>query len=165
MGRALVAATTALAMSIVTVAGTCGTATAGTATTAGGTTVGGTTTAGGTATTTAGTATTTAGTAAMVGGGPGGPAGRGRTHRLAPQPGSPGIGDSYYPDYGNGGYDVEHYDIRLRYDPATDQLSGTTTILARATQDLSRFDLDFLLDVSSVRVNGWVAGHARSGGH
>lgn len=83
----------------------------------------------------------------------------------APTPGGPGIGDSYYPDYGNGGYDVSHYDIRLRYEPATDQLSGTTTILATATQDLSQFNLDFLLDVSSVKVNGWSATFAREGVH
>jgi len=68
-------------------------------------------------------------------------------------PGAPGLGDSYYPLDGNGGYDVSHYDIRLSYQPATDVLSGTTTILARTTQDLSRFNLDFLLKVSSVRVN------------
>ncbi|GAB3142335.1 M1 family metallopeptidase [Micromonospora sonneratiae] len=85
--------------------------------------------------------------------------------RVTAQPGSPGIGDSYYPEYGNGGYDVDHYDIRLRYNPANDQLTGTTTILARATQDLSRFNLDFLLNVSSVRVNGWSATHARAGAH
>ncbi|MBB4961369.1 M1 family metallopeptidase [Micromonospora polyrhachis] len=85
--------------------------------------------------------------------------------QAAPTPGSPGIGDSYYPDYGNGGYDVEHYDIRLRYQPGTDRLTGTTTILARATQDLSRFNLDFVLDVSSVRVNGWSATHSRSDAH
>ena len=83
--------------------------------------------------------------------------GSGTPAQAAPQPtaGSPGLGDSYFPDYGNGGYDVSHYDIRLRYDPAIDKLSGTTTILATATQDLSRFNLDFLLDVASVRVNGW----------
>jgi hypothetical protein len=78
--------------------------------------------------------------------------------RSAPSPGSPGLGDSYFPDYCNCGYDVDHYDIRLRYDPSTDNLSGTTTIVARATEDLSRFNLDFLLDVQSVRVNGWTAG-------
>ncbi|GLY08414.1 MULTISPECIES: M1 family metallopeptidase [Actinoplanes] len=83
----------------------------------------------------------------------------------APAPGAPGIGDSYYPDYGNGGYDVGHYDIRLRYTPATDLLTGTTTILATATQDLSRFNLDFLLDVSSIRVNNRPATFAREGDH
>ncbi len=68
-------------------------------------------------------------------------------------PGAPGIGDPYYPLDGNGGYDVSHYDIRLAYQPSTDLLSGTTTILAKTTQELSRLNLDFLLKVNSVRVN------------
>ncbi|KRD01415.1 MULTISPECIES: M1 family metallopeptidase [unclassified Streptomyces] len=80
-------------------------------------------------------------------------------------PGAPGIGDPYYPAYGNGGYDVSHYDLRLKYRPATDELEGTATILAKATQDLSRFDLDFLLDVSEVRVDGAAAAFAASGEH
>ncbi|MEV7602397.1 M1 family metallopeptidase [Kitasatospora sp. NPDC089797] len=79
------------------------------------------------------------------------------------QPGAAGIGDPYYPTYGNGGYRVSHYDIRLKYQPATDELEGTTTILATATQDLSRFDLDFALNVSEVRVNGRPATFATSG--
>jgi len=83
----------------------------------------------------------------------------------APAPGSLGIGDSYFPEYGNGGYDVGHYDIRLRYFPDTDLLAGTTTILATATQELSTFNLDFVLDVSSVRVNNRAATFARQGDH
>ncbi|MFJ8472270.1 M1 family metallopeptidase [Kitasatospora sp. NPDC094011] len=79
------------------------------------------------------------------------------------QPGAAGIGDPYYPTYGNGGYRVSHYDIRLKYQPATDELEGTTTILATATQDLSRFNLDFALSVSEVRVNGRPATFATSG--
>jgi aminopeptidase N len=71
----------------------------------------------------------------------------------AVSPGAPGLGDSYYPLDGNGGYDVIHYDIRLSYQPATDLLFGTTTVVAQTTQDLSQFNLDFLLKVSSVRVN------------
>src|SRR5688500_19187198 len=63
--------------------------------------------------------------------------------RGAPTPGAPGIGDPYYPLDGNGGYDVAHYDLDLRYDPATDVLSGTATVEATATQDLSAFNLDF----------------------
>ncbi|MEY9988106.1 aminopeptidase N [Streptomyces sp. V4I8] len=80
-------------------------------------------------------------------------------------PGDPGIGDPYYRAYGNGGYDVSHYDLRLKYQPATDELSGTATLLAKTTQDLSRFNLDFLLDVSEVRVNGAKASFATSGEH
>ncbi len=75
----------------------------------------------------------------------------------APQPGSPGIGDPYYPKYGNGGYDVSHYKIAIDYDPATGLLTGTTTITAEATQALSSFDLDFLLRATSVTVNGQAA--------
>ena len=70
-------------------------------------------------------------------------------------PGAPGVGDPYYPLDGNGGYDVKHYDLDLSYDPETDELSGTATIDARATQDLSAFNLDFVgLTVDSVEVDG-----------
>ncbi|HVV11067.1 M1 family metallopeptidase [Amycolatopsis sp.] len=75
------------------------------------------------------------------------------TASAAPAAGASGVGDPYYPYAGNGGYDVAHYDIRLTYQPATDQLAGTTTILAKTTQDLSSFDLDFGLHVNSVLVN------------
>ncbi|MGY0230931.1 M1 family metallopeptidase [Longispora urticae] len=80
-------------------------------------------------------------------------------------PGSSGLGDTYYPDYGNGGYDVGHYDLKLGYQPATDHLDGTATITARATQHLSRFNLDFALSVSSVTVDGRPAAFAREGAH
>ncbi|MFD7019212.1 M1 family metallopeptidase [Streptomyces sp. NPDC059161] len=80
-------------------------------------------------------------------------------------PGAPGIGDPYYPASGNGGYDVSHYDLKLRYQPATDLLEGTATLLATTQQDLSRFNLDFGLAVSEVRVNGAKAAFAKSGSH
>ncbi|WP_433295599.1 M1 family metallopeptidase [Actinoplanes sp. CA-030573] len=83
----------------------------------------------------------------------------------APQPGAAGIGDAYYPDYGNGGYDVDHYDIRLHYQPATDELAGTTTLRATTTQALSSFDLDFVLQVSAVQVDGRPARFTRQGDH
>ncbi|MEW2218867.1 M1 family metallopeptidase [Streptomyces sp. NPDC006990] len=82
-----------------------------------------------------------------------------------PTPGAPGAGDPYYPDYGNGGYDVSHYDLRLTYRPKTDELAGTATLLATAEQDLSRFNLDFALDVTDVRVNGKEARFRTSGAH
>ena len=63
----------------------------------------------------------------------------------APSPGAPGLGDRLFPRSGNGGYDVQHYDLDLRYATGapSQPIDGTVTILARATQDLSRFDLDF----------------------
>jgi aminopeptidase N len=79
--------------------------------------------------------------------------------------GAPGLGDVYYPDYGNGGYDVSHYDLRLKYQPRDDHLEGTATILATATQDLTRFHLDFALDVGSVQVDGRAAQYTTSGAH
>ncbi|OON81823.1 M1 family metallopeptidase [Streptomyces tsukubensis] len=80
-------------------------------------------------------------------------------------PGSAGIGDPYYPASGNGGYDVSHYDLRLAYQPGSDLLEGTATLIAAAEQDLSRFNLDFGLKVSEVRVNGKKARFETSGSH
>src|SRR3954447_7706408 len=84
-----------------------------------------------------------------------------------PSPGAAGIGDRLYPTLGNGGYDVRHYDLDLRYATAapTQGIDGTVTILAVATQSLSRFDLDFAGDsVGSVAVNGLSAAFRRDGG-
>ncbi|MEU0391499.1 M1 family metallopeptidase [Streptomyces sp. NPDC006208] len=78
-------------------------------------------------------------------------------------PGAPGIGDPYYPASGNGGYDVSHYDLRLTYQPATDLLQGTATLLTTPQQPLSRFNLDFGLPVSEVRVGGRKADFAKEG--
>ncbi|GAA2719286.1 MULTISPECIES: M1 family metallopeptidase [Streptomyces] len=80
-------------------------------------------------------------------------------------PGAPGAGDSYYPTSGNGGYDVSHYDLRLKYQPATDRLDGTATLTATTTQALSRFNLDFTLKVSEVLVNGRPSAFTKTGDH
>jgi aminopeptidase N len=74
-----------------------------------------------------------------------------------PSPGAVGIGDPLFPGLGNGGYDARHYTLDLRYATATpvQTVSGTVTMHARATQALSRFNLDFAGDsVDSVRVDG-----------
>lgn len=70
--------------------------------------------------------------------------------------GSPGDGDPYFPRQGNGGYQVEHYGLYVRYDPQTRHLRGTTRIRATSTQRLSTFDLDLRrsMKVRSVRVDG-----------
>ena len=75
-----------------------------------------------------------------------------------PTDGAPGIGDPYYPRYGNGGYQVRSYTLDVSYDPATDKLVGKATIRATATQNLSRFNLDFVgLKIRSLKVNGETA--------
>jgi aminopeptidase N len=74
------------------------------------------------------------------------------------QPGAPGIGDSYFPLDGNGGYDVAHYGLDLSYEPATDALAGTATITATSTENLSSFNLDLDgLAVQSITVDGVAA--------
>ena len=79
-------------------------------------------------------------------------------------PGAPGIGDPYFPLEGNGGYDVRHYDLSFSYDPATDRLDALNKITATATQNLSRFDLDFQqLTVKGVDVNDNAATFTRDG--
>jgi hypothetical protein len=78
-------------------------------------------------------------------------------------PGAPGAGDPYYPTDGNGGYDVRHYGLDIKYDPATDVLTGVATIKAKATQNLSAFNLDLWgLTVRSVKVNGKKAAWSRA---
>ena len=82
-------------------------------------------------------------------------------------PGAPGAGDPYYPDAGNGGYDVSHYDLQLTYDRGPNTLVGEAEIDARATQDLSRFNLDLrrFMAVSKVEVDGSRAPFTRRGDH
>jgi peptidase M1-like protein len=78
--------------------------------------------------------------------------------------GAAGIGDPYFPSDGNGGYDVQHYDLAVTYDPATDRLTGVATIQANATQNLSAFNFDFLgLRLREVTVNGASARTQRKG--
>jgi aminopeptidase N len=82
--------------------------------------------------------------------------------------GSPGLGDPYYPLAGNGGYDVRHYHLDLDYTPPpVNFLEGRALVVARATQNLSRFNLDFrpFYEISSLTVNGRRASYTREGDH
>ena len=81
------------------------------------------------------------------------------TAGAAPRPGAAGIGDPYFPKDGNGGYDVAHYGLELAYTPKTRPCcAGVATITAKATQDLSSFNLDLGgLNVRSVKVGGRAA--------
>ncbi|MFF5017498.1 M1 family metallopeptidase [Streptomyces sp. NPDC001165] len=82
----------------------------------------------------------------------------------APTAGAPGIGDPYFPQLGNGGFDARHYDLDIAYDPGTGRLDGRTTLTARATQNLSSFDLDLQqLEITKVEVDGRRAPFTRDG--
>ncbi|MFC9084724.1 M1 family metallopeptidase, partial [Streptomyces sp. NPDC057062] len=64
----------------------------------------------------------------------------------------------------NGGYDVTHYDLALSYDPDDRRLTGTATLDARATEDLTALNLDLQgLDVDAVTVDGAGAPFDREG--
>ncbi|WP_051712141.1 M1 family metallopeptidase [Spirillospora albida] len=73
-------------------------------------------------------------------------------------------GDGYVPGDGNGGYDVQHYALKLAITPReAKQLAGTATITAVATERLARFNLDLTgLTVESVTVDGRAAREQRS---
>ncbi len=78
--------------------------------------------------------------------------------------GSPGVGDPYFPLLGNGGYDVLHYTIDLAVDMDANAIRGTVTVEAKATQNLTRFDLDFSgPEISAIRVEGSAATYTRMG--
>ncbi|GGV77146.1 metallopeptidase [Streptomyces griseoloalbus] len=78
--------------------------------------------------------------------------------------GRSGVGDRYFPKAGNEGYDVLRYALDLGYDPGAHHLTGTATITARATRDLSALNLDLEgLDVETVTVDGATARWSRAG--
>ncbi len=79
-------------------------------------------------------------------------------------PGADNLGDPYYPQMGNGGYNAQHYTIDLVVDMDGQSITGTTTIDALATQDLSALNLDFFgLEVSDIQVNDAPAQFSRDG--
>ncbi|MBA8815410.1 2',3'-cyclic-nucleotide 2'-phosphodiesterase (5'-nucleotidase family) [Microbacterium halimionae] len=70
-------------------------------------------------------------------------------------------GDPIFPNVGNSGYDVLHYDIDMAYRTNSD-ISATTTIGAKASTSLSSFVLDFEgMTVDEVTVNGQEAQWSR----
>ncbi|GII93212.1 M1 family metallopeptidase [Sinosporangium siamense] len=82
----------------------------------------------------------------------------------AATPGAAGLGDSYLPQAGNGGYDALHYDLDLDFSPATRTVDASSTMRAKATQSLSRFNLDFEgPEISRVKVDGRPAEFRREG--
>lgn len=82
-----------------------------------------------------------------------------------PQAGSTGLGDSLYPGFGNGGYDVQHYTLDITVnDVSTSDLTATVTIDAVAAQDLGSFNLDFIgFEITNITINEGAADFERTG--
>jgi len=84
----------------------------------------------------------------------------------AGQPGADGVGDPFFPRAGNGGYEVDSYDIKLRY-RSSGRIRVREVVEATVTTEgsaLSRFNLDFRGPaVKSVKVNGAAADFERVG--
>ncbi|GAA2652111.1 M1 family metallopeptidase [Nonomuraea recticatena] len=88
--------------------------------------------------------------------------------RFDPTPGAPGLNDPLFPDLGNGGYDVRHYDVSFDFTPVTYDFAAKVTIKATAVQDLSSFNLDtdgHLIDEVTVdgRPAAWALSPGRTG--
>lgn len=78
-------------------------------------------------------------------------------------PGAGGVGDPYFPTLGNGGYDAQHYTIDLTAELDINTISGTVTMDAIATQNLSSFNMDFAgFTIREITVNGAPVTYNRS---
>jgi aminopeptidase N len=77
--------------------------------------------------------------------------------------GAPGVGDPLYPRLGNGGYDMSHVDLDLRWEQHERTLTATTTIdLVVGDSSLDTFNLDFSgFTVDVVKVDGRVVAFDR----
>ncbi len=79
-------------------------------------------------------------------------------------PGADGAGDPYYPELGNGGYDVATYDLVVEWLADAGTIDATATIDLTATQDLSSLNLDLVgLDVEQIAVDDQEASFRRDG--
>ena len=70
-----------------------------------------------------------------------------------------------FPGAGNGGYDVQNYNLTLDYTPSSKHLVGTAVISAIAKQNLSSFNLDLRgFSISRLLVNGKATTYTRDTG-
>jgi aminopeptidase N len=81
--------------------------------------------------------------------------------------GAGGLDDPFFPQQGNGGYDVRHYSLDLDYAPATKVLDGSARITLVPKQDLDQFNLDLrtFFDVSRVAVGRHPAAYFQEDAH
>lgn len=80
------------------------------------------------------------------------------------KPGARSIGDRLFPYVGNGGYDVQSYDVGYDYRPGTPKMTASVRVDAVAEQALSEFSLDAAdMKIKTVTVNGKPAGFRTQG--
>jgi len=76
--------------------------------------------------------------------------------------GAADVGDPLSPGSGNGGFDVQHYEVSIDATDPTGSITVRNEVTAVATQALRRFDLDLAgMEVTSVTVDGRPAQHSR----
>jgi aminopeptidase N len=82
----------------------------------------------------------------------------GQAGTSGPVDGSHSGGDPYFPAAGNGGYDVSHYDLRIKYDTSSKAFDAVAAVRLRPTVSLRSFSLDLrALQARLVRVDGRAA--------
>jgi aminopeptidase N len=80
--------------------------------------------------------------------------------------GAAGFGDDYFPFAGNGGYDVGHYELELRYDYRTQVLDASARIEATTTMKLRTLNLDLRgFEISRLEVDGHPSSFTRMDTH
>ncbi len=78
--------------------------------------------------------------------------------------GADGVGDPYYPQLGNGGYDVSSYDLQIEWLADDGIIDATATLRLTPQLDLDTFNLDLEgLDVERVLVDGDETPTSRAG--
>jgi aminopeptidase N len=77
--------------------------------------------------------------------------------------GAAGVGDPLYPKLGNGGYDMKHVDLDLRWEQEQRTLAATAVIeVTVGDQSLADFNLDFSgFTVDTVKVDNTLAAFSR----
>lgn len=74
------------------------------------------------------------------------------------------LGDTYFPELGNGGYDALHYHLDITPDFDNETLDATVMIVIQAVQDLEEFNLDFLgFTITELLINGQPTDYRRDG--
>lgn len=81
-----------------------------------------------------------------------------------PFPGAEGIGDPYFSDLGNGGYDAQHYDLALDVDMDANTIVAVAAIDLKVTEQLTSLNLELSgMTVDSISVTGQDALFERHG--